>query len=311
MKLTLPTREVNMNRNNVPKLPEPFFQLNNAHGPIAWGTDIGVIALSIIIAMNHMGFYPLALLLIGARQRALATLLHEASHRTLARNRRLNDFLGTWLSGYLIFQTWEAYRSSHVSNHHGRFGSAEDPDFAFHREIGLYENFTWRNLLLGLLKYTRYLIMNRLVHRSARKSELVKMLLLWLMLTWLMGIEDVVIFWLIPLVFSFGPIGYAIEIAEHWPLMRADEALYQTRNRASSWLEGQIFSIHKENFHALHHLYPRLPFSAMPAVDRYLTLHWPEYRRWSEVNGGILFSSNGAPSVMRLLINAASKGVKP
>ena len=41
-----------------------------------------------------------ALFVIGARQLGFAILMHEAAHRTLFRNRRLNDWAGNWLCAY-------------------------------------------------------------------------------------------------------------------------------------------------------------------------------------------------------------------
>jgi len=39
----------------------------------------------------------LAIFVIGGRQLGFAVLMHEAAHRTLFANRRLNDFAGNWL----------------------------------------------------------------------------------------------------------------------------------------------------------------------------------------------------------------------
>ena len=44
-----------------------------------------------------------ALFILGGRHLALAILMHEASHRSLFRTRRLNDFVGKW---FCAAPTW-------------------------------------------------------------------------------------------------------------------------------------------------------------------------------------------------------------
>ncbi len=295
---------------NEPPLPERFYELDDFHGPLAWLSDVAVILLCVSVASRWTVLYPLAVLMIGARQRALATLLHDAAHLTLVKTRFLNDLLGAWASGYLIFQSLHAYRFSHVGGHHGKFGTADDPDYVFHLGLGLYGRFGPGQLWRGFVCYARYLVVNRLSLSTVKNGELLKMSVLWLVLIWWAGVENVVLFWLFPMLVSFGPIGYLIEIGEHWPLMRSSRPLYQTRNRASSWIESCLFSIHAENFHLLHHLYPRLPFKSMKEADAHLASIWPDYRVWNDANGGILLSANDAPSLVRQLINASKEEVE-
>lgn len=294
----------------VPKLPDSYYRLDNHSGIIAWLGDAAVIVISIAIAVRWSAFYPVAVLLIGARQRAFATLLHEAAHRTLAKSRRLNLVLGL-ASAYLVFQTFDAYKASHITGHHGKFGTPDDPDLAFHREIGLYGPVTPSRLWHGLLRYMRYLIVNRLLPSRASRIELVRMAALWALIAACVGPCNVVLFWVVPMVVAFGPIGFLIEIAEHWPLMPASDPLYRTRNRGSSRFEHFLFSLHNEDKHLIHHLYPRLPFGAMRAANAFLEATWPEYRAWNAANGGILLSGNGAPSILALLVSAMRAGRQP
>lgn len=140
-------------------------KLDNWHGLAALVTDWTVIILAALCGevLNDLSswaswiFYlGVALPVIGTRQRALATLLHESAHDILAKNKRLNRFLGTCFSGYMIFQSYNAYRRSHVRDHHGSFGDPRiDPDLRAHISAGLYEpqsgaKFRWRYLISPL-----------------------------------------------------------------------------------------------------------------------------------------------------------------
>ena len=74
----------------------------------AWLTlvvNYGLIAASMALvayAPNVLTVV-LALCIIGTRQLGLAVVTHESAHYTLFKNRKLNDFVGTWLAGYPIY----------------------------------------------------------------------------------------------------------------------------------------------------------------------------------------------------------------
>lgn len=98
-------------------------QLDNYHGILAVLWDYLQIILALIFSyhMQNIFVYCFAVFFIGSRQRALATILHELAHRVLTKNRKLNDFLGKFASGYLIFQTFKKYRQSHNKKSLRRF----------------------------------------------------------------------------------------------------------------------------------------------------------------------------------------------
>ncbi|WP_314342182.1 hypothetical protein [Simonsiella muelleri] len=79
------------------------------HGIVAIIYDHLMIIFAILLSEFSYWFLPLTVLLIGSRQRALATVLHEASHSALTKNQKLGKILGTYFSGYLIFQSWDSY----------------------------------------------------------------------------------------------------------------------------------------------------------------------------------------------------------
>lgn len=91
--------------------------------------DYGMIAA----VMTLVAFYPnaftvvFALVVIGGRQLGLAIVMHEAAHRTLFNNRKLNDWVGNWLAAYPIYLCADMYRSHHL-DHHGKTWGDTDPD---------------------------------------------------------------------------------------------------------------------------------------------------------------------------------------
>ena len=90
-----------------------------------WIQTIGVIALAVWWG-NPIG-YVLAFLLMGRADAQFAALMHEAAHRLLFANKRLNDFVGRWIVGYPIFTSTDAYRRVHMAHHRHEFGP-DEPD---------------------------------------------------------------------------------------------------------------------------------------------------------------------------------------
>ena len=62
----------------------------------------------------------------------LNILGHEAAHRLLFPNRRVNDFVGRWLLAYPTFQAFTAYRRVHFAHHRDELGP-DEPDLALYR----------------------------------------------------------------------------------------------------------------------------------------------------------------------------------
>jgi fatty acid desaturase len=295
-------------------------KLDNWHCILALLEDYFFIFISIFATYYITWFlYPLAVLVIGSRQRALATLLHEAAHGTLARNKYLNFAIGSFFSGYLIFQTFSSYRNSHVRFHHGHLGDPTlDPDYKFHIHEGLYDDivspksFKIKFFILPLLLfkvpiYLRSLITQRLFEKEGKTAENI------LMVSFIGAIvicsillnfwKIIIIFWLIPYLTIFQLLGWFIEISEHYPLVKIyDIDIYMTRNRKSHWLEAFFTGMHNEGYHLVHHLNPSIPFWNLHKAHKiYLQDH--TYAGLEQLAGGIVVSSNNAPSILESVVN--------
>lgn len=70
-----------------------------------------------------------ALAIIGGRQLGLAILMHDGAHGLLHRNRKMNNFLGQWLTGAATGSDLHAYRAYHLT-HHKFTQQPEDPDLS-------------------------------------------------------------------------------------------------------------------------------------------------------------------------------------
>lgn len=284
---------------------------DNWHGIVGILVDYLFISAAIYLSLFSYWFYPLSLLIIGSRQRALATLLHESVHKTLAANRILNYLLGTFFSGSLIFQSFSFYRYSHVKRHHAFLGNEKlDPDYQYYVKDNYKEMIEDENkivkLILMIWTYFRYLRKNRIKFFSGFNIEsIIGCLYLSVLLSifCFFGLfKYIFLFWLVPYFVTFPIVGLCIEISEHYPIVENKRIdLYMSRNRFSHWVEGFLFSIHNENYHLIHHLRPGIPFWNMKKAHKILN----EDKNYREINlgmGGIFLSSNKSRSLISILM---------
>ena len=106
-----------------------FFPPSTLRGCLAVGFTWSVIFLCIFLSAHFP--HPLILIpcwiLVGGRQLALAILMHETSHYSLFKGKELNDFVGTWIVGYPVWQDLRRYRPHHW-RHHKYTNTDKDPD---------------------------------------------------------------------------------------------------------------------------------------------------------------------------------------
>lgn len=92
-----------------------------------WIVSIAVVGVAAWLA-NPLGWLA-AVILVGGRQLGFAILMHDAAHGALHPNRKVNNFLGDWLTGAAVGSDLIAYRTYHLQ-HHKFTQQAEDPDLA-------------------------------------------------------------------------------------------------------------------------------------------------------------------------------------
>lgn len=295
---------------------KPLYKLDNWHGVLALSIGYLIILFSIVSTIySHYFLYPIAIFIIASRQRALATIQHEASHFVLAKNKFLNRLLGSVFSGNLIFQGFNTYIKSHVYQHHIFLGDENyDPDYKYHLGLGLYNSQNpsiaksslakFMNIFTYILSYTKYVTHNRVftlkINIDSIMIAIVHLIIIsgLFLLHWL---TFYIVFWLIPLFVFFPLIGWFIEVAEHYPLVHVNNLdLHMTRNRFSHVVEALFFSMHNENYHLVHHLKPGIPFWNLKKAHKIL-LKDENYKLSNKAMGGIFISVNKSQTIFKLL----------
>jgi fatty acid desaturase len=98
--------------------------------------DWTAIALTFVAvaAIDHPVAYALAVFPIGSRQQGLGALFHDAAHRLVCADRRLNDALGSLLAAWPLGLTLGGYRRYHLV-HHRNLGTDRDPENGHKRAL--------------------------------------------------------------------------------------------------------------------------------------------------------------------------------
>ncbi|WP_221936673.1 fatty acid desaturase family protein [Skermania sp. ID1734] len=315
-------------------------KLDNWHALLGWSADVAIIAVA-VVAVHYLGWwsYPLAVIVIGTRQRALLNLRHWSAHRIAAKNSTLNLVIGTVLSAYPILGRHYGFKRSHVATHHPRLGDADlDPDLRRFIADGVYDGgdrkqLTRRLLIRPLLclpiwaervrgwgqKYrnrkgsgeavTLPAPVNRNLYWERRmRLDRMAFLCFWsivagtLVLTG--NFEQFVLFWLVPYATAFPVIGWFIELSEHTPMMMTTKSeLHMTRNKHSRGIEKFLTGIHADQYHLDHHLDPRTPYWNLPKAH-IIRRQDPSYAEVDDTFGGLFTRGpNGQPAAISQVID--------
>jgi fatty acid desaturase len=125
----LPTERLTASGMPVPELRRELRRIPGARNVVtvagAYVQSFGVLALA--GWLHHPLAWVAAFALMGRAFALFAILAHEAAHRLLFNNRRLNDAVGRWLLAYPAFVPFDLYRRSHAAHHREEFGP-DEPD---------------------------------------------------------------------------------------------------------------------------------------------------------------------------------------
>ena len=258
---------------------------------VNWGLIAGSMAL-VAYRPNALTVV-LALLIIGTRQLGLAVVMHESAHRTLFRDRRLNDFVGNWLAAYPTYLSVEMYRNHHLE-HHSKTWTEGDPDLALATPFPVSKASMTRKVardLLGVtgikqLIGTSYLIAQvcrgkkvdagtlplRLEREPALRmvaGTVITNLVLFGIL-WALGHPILYLLWAGAWLTTNKLVARIRSIAEHAVVPDPSDPLGQTRTVRAGWLERLFIAPNRVQYHLEHHLLMTVPHYNLPRFHEML-----------------------------------------
>jgi fatty acid desaturase len=210
-------------------------------------------------------------MVIGARQLGLAILMHDAAHGLLFENRRLNEWVGTWLCAAPVFTSLQGYRPYHLA-HHRHTQQAEDPDLGLSAPFPITRASLWRKIgrdLTGRTAYQRRRAQFRGgVVREWRSFTVNLLLFGGLAVAGYWWVFPLV--WLVPLATWYQLVSRIRNIAEHAAVPDDDDPLRNTRTTQANVIERLLIAPYRVNFHLEHHLFIFVPCWRLPEAHRAL-----------------------------------------
>jgi fatty acid desaturase len=237
---------------------------------------IGTAALTIYfhrwwfmaISLFAIGFGPFHDLLVQG---------HEGTHDLISRNRRANDFF-TWFTLALAGISAEAHRCFHLDHHHYAHTS-QDPEFQFFDRVvcGVPG---WAYFLIpafAQLGVNAYGFERKTPTEVRRRIalELIGVVLLHAAIAFVLGWRRYLLFVIAPMVTGLYVASVLRSVTEHHDVTEGN----QWTNARSIVTHPLIeFLWSNVNYHLEHHLYPSVPYHALPELRRALTADYQTHQ---------------------------------
>ena len=237
---------------------------------------IGIIWAA--LALHNPIIFVIAFLLMGRAHAQLLALMHESVHRLLFRNRKLNDFAGRWLLGYMSFVNTDGYRYVHMAHHREEFGPNE-PDIPLYANYPITRASFWRKMRRDGLGSTGFRMLRGQFMsifktdpqqlNTQRKIFALHFALLTISVIFINPWVYVML-WLVPYITVWRVMNRLRSIAEHGGL-RADSDRRVTTHSVKQHLFSSFFFVpFNLGWHIAHHTDSGIPFRSLPKYHRQL-----------------------------------------
>jgi fatty acid desaturase len=230
----------------------------------------------------------LLLFVVGSRQHALMTFVHEAAHYRISENKLFNDFIGNFFAAYPVLFSTSFYRKHHLA-HHQYLNSESDPDVVRRKGqtqwqfpqnqslffktlvskifVGGYEWLYVTSKISGLRTWNGPSDYARRILQSKLALSFFALIVGAIFLS--PGFAMTCGYWMVALLVVVPLISHVRSVSEHWGLPWQHD-LNDSRNILASPLELFFFGPHGVNLHLAHHLFPSVPFYHLPKLHAYL-----------------------------------------
>lgn len=310
-----------------PALRAELNRKSDWRGALEVGKDWALVflAFGLSLAWPHPLVWLLSTLLLAAAMAGFAILQHEASHRSLFADSRVNDWIGEYLTALPILQSMPGYRAYHMT-HHRLAGTREDPDLVMTENYPVSKASLRRKLLrdisgltgvksvIGLLGmhagYWKYELTGKVERLQPAPQGLFGYLavfirnhghvaLLWQVAIWsvlsALGAGSLYLLWAAAFLFVLPVCMRVRQIADHAVVADAfsTNPLLHARTTRANWLEKLMLAPHNEHYHLEHHFMPTAPCWNLPKLHAILD------------SAGVIPAENQSDSLVGVLRKAA------
>lgn len=251
--------------------------------------------------LDHPVVWAAAFLLAGRNFARLSILAHEAAHRLLFTNRRVNDGVGRWLLAYPAFVPLDVYRRGHLA-HHGDELGPDEPDLALYAGYPISRASFRRKLTrdaVGISGWKNLKPLLVALRSPSARPVAVRILATQAVLLagyTALGRPELYLFlWLLPWLTVWRVLNRLRGIAEHGGMTRSPDRRLTTHHvRQTPWARFWIVP-YNTGWHLAHHVDIGVPWRHLPALHRELEragwvtpgLVHPSYvALWSSLSSG-------------------------
>lgn len=266
----------------------PLLKLQGWRPALDVAVDLTAIVAALLLALQEPWAAPIALLVLGNRQRALGNILHDAAHRNLTRNRVLNDLVTRALIAPLLFVSLSHYRELHFRHHLDLGGQGADPDLI---PIPAQKATSWIAAVAANTLSLRAILGSTFGHLLDPGAPTAGRLYIVGWWSVLLGVLVVAVgpgpaaamlaLWLAARATAFHVITTFREMCDHHGLSPGGVFSF-TRDIKAAGLWSVLFHPRNNAYHLTHHLLPAIPYYRLPEAQRlFSTL--PDYRERARV----------------------------
>ena len=242
---------------------------------------------------SHPLIWIFLILCMGITQNRLFIIHHEAAHRLLFSNQKINDLIGIRLIGWLAFGSGShGYRIGHIRHHRDEFGPQE-PDFVLYSFYPISKSSMSRKLLRDLSGISAFRILrprfqrlNDLRHLRLTVSFLSGQLMIVALFGIFSNLAMYFLLWILPWVCVYQFLNRIRAITEHGGMTQSSDRRRTTHYIRQNRLANFFFVPLNVGYHLAHHVDMLVPYRNLPLLDQALMedgyissdLIWPNYR---------------------------------
>lgn len=223
----------------------------------------------------------------------LSILGHEAAHRLLFSQQRVNDLVGAWLCDYPAFVPFEAYRRQHMAHHRDELGP-DEPDLNLYLGYPSGRRSFLRKLrrdAIGVSGWKNLKPLFLALGRPSARPFALRIIYMQLILFAVMWIASGrwwlwPVMWLAPWMTVWRVFNRLRAVAEHGGMERSSDRRRTTHVVRQTWLARTFIVPFNTGWHLAHHTDMGVPFQNLPALHSELvTAGWVpdelEYRNYT------------------------------
>ncbi|MGZ4676926.1 MAG: fatty acid desaturase [Acidimicrobiia bacterium] len=275
-----PTAPISANGKPKPELREELRRIpdvrNALNIAVLYALTVGIFVAA--VQLDDVAVWIVAFLVMGPVHARFAILMHEAAHRLLFSNRKVNDFVGKWLVAFPAFVPIDLYRRGHMAHHREEFGPNE-PDIPLYRNYPIPRDSMLRKLRRDALGITGWKLTKGLFRGVASDNEKVRGQARGIVAAQLviLGVCAITghpwvyfILWFLPHLTVWRLMNRLRGIAEHGGLKQSADRRETTHSVRQHWPARLTIVPYFTGWHLAHHVDSGIPMRNLPRLHEEL-----------------------------------------